>query len=92
MRSWAEAHVAVSAARAHLRPIGRQPAHFQAFAHAHLGEQLPQQQHALAAEARDFNGQLLNDAGPACFLRPVRIAGGLQHFLRRMLRRRVVGR
>ena len=50
-----QAHMAVRAARTHLRTIGRQPAHFQTFPHAHFDEELSQQQHALSAEARDFD-------------------------------------
>ena len=50
-----QANMAVRAARAHLRTIGRQPADFQAFAHTHFDEQLAEQQHALSAEARDLD-------------------------------------
>src|ERR1700722_14687135 len=41
----------MSAARSHLRPVGRQPAYLQGFAHPHFDEQLAQQQYPLPAEA-----------------------------------------
>jgi hypothetical protein len=51
-----QAHVAVRAARAHFGTVGRQPADFEAFAHAHLGEQLAEQEDTLSSEARDLDG------------------------------------
>src|SRR5207237_1688315 len=58
-----ETHMAVSASTAHLRPIGGQPTYFQPFAHAHLGEQLSEQQHPLASEAGYLDGHLLKVMG-----------------------------
>ena len=54
-----EADVAMRAAGAHLGTVGRQPADFEAFAHAHLGEKLAEQQHALAAEAGDLDIEMV---------------------------------
>jgi hypothetical protein len=51
-----QADVAVRAARAHLGTVRGKPADFEALAHAHLGEQLPEQEDALSAEARDLDG------------------------------------
>ena len=50
-----EADVTMGAAGAHLGAVGGQPADFQAFAHAHFGEQLAEQEHALSAEAGDLD-------------------------------------
>ena len=47
----------VGAAGAHFRSVRGQPADFQSFAHAHLGEQLAEHKHALSAEARDLEGE-----------------------------------
>ncbi len=49
----------MGAARAHLWAIGWQPTHFESFAHAHLGQQLAEQQNTLPAEASDVNGKFL---------------------------------
>ena len=53
-----EAHVAVRAAAAHLRPVGRQPTYLAPFAHTHFRQDLPQQKHTLAAEACDLHGEV----------------------------------
>ena len=42
----------------HFGAVGGQPADFQAFAHAHFRQQLPQQKNALPAEACNFDGVL----------------------------------
>src|SRR5215471_16865202 len=46
-------------AGAHLGSVRRQPTDFQAFTHAHLSEQLAQQQHALSTEACDLDSEFL---------------------------------
>ena len=51
-------NVAVRAAAAHLRAVRRQPAYFHVLAHAHLRQQLPQQQDALPAKAGNLDGQV----------------------------------
>src|SRR4249919_652911 len=43
------------AAGTHLGTVGREPADVEAFAHAHLGEQLSEQQDALSSEAGNLN-------------------------------------
>src|SRR5215468_10741591 len=51
-----EADMTMRAARTHLGTVGRQPAYVEAFAHAHLRQQLAEQQHALPAEACNLDG------------------------------------
>src|SRR6476620_3710208 len=50
--------MAVRASGAHLRAIRREPTHFQAFAHSHLGEKLSEQEHSLAAEPGDLDSEM----------------------------------
>ena len=45
----------VGAAGAHLGAVGGEPTHFEAFAHAHLGEQLAEEEDALSAESGDLD-------------------------------------
>ena len=47
--------VAVRAARAHLRTIAGQPAHFHVLAHAHFGDELAEQQHSLTTKSCDLD-------------------------------------
>ena len=49
----------IGAAGTHLRPVGRKPADFQTFAHAHFGQQLAEQEDALSAKAGQFDSELL---------------------------------
>src|SRR5215470_13588181 len=58
-----EANVTVRAAGTHLRSVRGQPTHFQAFTHAHLGEQLSQQENSLTAESRDLDGVIAEMMG-----------------------------
>ena len=51
-----QAHMAMRASGTHLRPVRGQPTYVQAFAHAHLGEQLAEQENALSAKAGLPNG------------------------------------
>ena len=57
--------MAVGAARAHLWAVGWQPAHFQAFAHPHLGEKLAQKQNSLSAESGDLDAEMAEVVMPA---------------------------
>src|SRR5437763_13301524 len=51
--------MAMGAAGTHLGTVGGQPAYFKAFAHAHLRQQLAEQEHALATESCNFNVEML---------------------------------
>ncbi len=48
----------VRAAATHLGPIRRQPTHFQMLTQTHFSQQLPHQQDALSAEARQLHGEV----------------------------------
>src|SRR5208282_4234765 len=84
-----QANMAVRAARTHLRTIRRQPAHFQSFPHAHFDEELPHQQHALSAEAGDFDLNVSETMGVFRFGGIVRslFRSDLKHIRYRALRR-----
>src|SRR5581483_8495646 len=58
-----KADVAMSAAGAHLRAVGRQPADFEAFAHAHLGKELAKQKNALTPESGDLDPEMPEPVG-----------------------------
>ncbi len=84
-----QAHVTVRAARAHLGTVGRQPTYFQAFPHAHFGEQLAEQQHALSAESGNLDAEMTEMVLAS---RNQRFAGGFAFSFNQFLHGLVRGR
>ena len=64
-------HRAVAGAAAHLGAVGRHPGHLEAGLHAGVGQQLADEQDALAAEAR-HDEFVVHDVLPACLSAPPR--------------------
>ncbi len=85
--------MAVRAARAHLWTVGRQPADFQSFAHAHLRQKLSEQQDTLPSEAGDLDAQVAEVMLPLrCRPITLRLALAFHQFGHGFVRRNVVVR